>query len=183
MFVWCRLAWTGTSKEGGLCRGRFVACCCIVLTGAAYIKMRQAPLMLYRTKVGQCVEFPIDVVCLQFTGSLSVQLPIKGCSPCSFWDMELYRIHVVLLLYLYHSIVNGCSFNDCICEDGLVICELDDDSRPYFSDDELIDTESLHITGTQKEWLNDQCGAFQRLQTVVFRDKTACPSQSCVPCV
>ena len=101
----------------------------------------------------------------------------------SFGEMKLYGIHVALHLCLYIVIVSGCDFNDCICGNGLVICEKEDDSQPFFSQDEQIETVSLHITSNQKEWFKDHCDTFGRLHTVVFRDHTACPSHTCVPCL
>ena len=97
--------------------------------------------------------------------------------------MELYRLHVALLVYLYLVIVSGCDFNGCICGDGLVICEKDDDSYPFFSEDELIETVSLHITASQKDWLEDRCVTLPRLQTVVFWDRSSCPAHTCVTCL
>ena len=95
--------------------------------------------------------------------------------------MVLYSVDVVFLL-CFALCVNGCDFNDCICGDSVVICEVTGVSDPGFTSDELIETEILYITATQETWFNQKCEVFVRLQRVVFRDHTECPASTCVPC-
>jgi hypothetical protein len=90
----------------------------------------------------------------------------------------------MFLVFLYFIvIVKACKFNACICGDGVVICERTDEMDPYFSRDEVIEMERLEITDTQLLWFADKCGSFPRLQGIYFRDKTACPPHTCVPCL
>jgi hypothetical protein len=97
--------------------------------------------------------------------------------------MGLKRTDLVLTLYLCLAIARGCKFNDCICGDDTVICEITDVADPFFSRDEEIEVESLQITDSQRTWFSEKCGTFPRLQTVQFRDKTGCPLHSCVQCL
>lgn len=123
------------------------------------------------------------IVLLQIGRVLSRVLNRLLCG-CSFGKMWLYRTHLlVLLLYSFSSQVRCCDFNDCICGSDIVICEVTDDSQPIFNDDELIQTESMQITDTQKQWFKQKCDSFPRLQNVMFRDNSRCPTDTCVPCL
>jgi hypothetical protein len=102
---------------------------------------------------------------------------------CPVGEMDLNRVVVLLGFLCVISIVKSCTFNDCICGNGVVICETTDETEPYFSSDELIETEQLEITNSQRIWFEAKCDSFPRLQGVLFRDKTSCPSHTCVTCL
>jgi hypothetical protein len=98
--------------------------------------------------------------------------------------MASLRVDVFGFLFLLiFGLINACSYNDCICVDEMVGCELTDESEPLFSREELLEIRHLQVTATQTAWIITQCPNFPRLQRVKLIDGSKCSGRLCVECV
>ena len=72
--------------------------------------------------------------------------------------------------------------NDCICYDERIVCELNDEASPVFTEAERFAVNELFLTIKQSKWITRQCGLFPRITKLVMIDSSPCPPQACVPC-